>query len=250
MFHPIIHFLRLLVMALDFTIVCSFTFICACLPRWINRRFMPALFSHWCWSFVRFLGVECHIHQKFKPPLPDHFLLVSNHPSGLDILLLNAIFRVRPLAKEEIKSWWILGRIARSVDTVFVKREERESRHAAKQGMVDAIQSGANLLIYPEGGCFGKHLRPFKYGAFEISMTTGIPILPVYMQYEAENDIEWGEYGLIHHIYNILRACNKHAHCYIFDPVQPQGFSDAQSYSRHLHEWYEKWEARYRLPGH
>lgn len=248
MFHTLFKILQFIFLTLDFLLICTFTFFCSFLPGFITKHFMARLFSRWCWSLIRFLGVECHIHQKFQPPLPKHFLLISNHPSGMDILALNAIFAVAPLAKEEIKSWWIVGRIARAIGSVFVKREDKNSRHAAKQTLIQVLQQGKNLLIYPEGGCYGRHLRPFKLGSFEISIMSKVPILPVYMQYEAENDMEWGDYGLIRHLYNIRRACNKHVHCYIFDPVSPENFTDPQSYMEHVHKLYEQWEKKYRLP--
>lgn len=247
-FYHLFRLLRFACFTIDFMLVSLFTFACACLPLCINRRFMPKLFQIWSGAFLRFTGIECHIHQRYNPPLPKRYVLISNHPSGADILILNALFQVHPLAKDTIRAWWIIGRIAASAGAVFVKRDSRDSRNAAKQQLIDSAMQGYNLLIYPEGGCFGRHLRPFKYGAFDIALAAGIPILPVYFQYEAENDFEWGEYGMIHHVYNLCRVCNKHAHCYIFDPVFPDAFGTPEAFSDYVHKLYEQWEAKYRLP--
>lgn len=248
MFYVIFRLCVFIIMVLDFLIITAVTFFATWLPICINKWFMARLFQIWCSAFIRFMGVQCHIHHKFKPPLPKRYILISNHPSGLDILTLNAIFPVHPLAKEEIKQWWILGRIAKAIGSVFVKREDRQSRRTAKQDLIDSVDQGYNLLIYPEGGCFGKHLRPFKYGTFEIAIATKIPVLPVYLQYEAENDFEWGDYGLIRHIYYLFLVSNKHFHCYIFDPVSPETFDNSQAMTDYVHQLYARWEARYRLP--
>lgn len=208
---------------------------------------MHYLFRQLCGGFVRFFGVELHIHHKYTGELPKHYLLISNHPSGADIVILNALFPVYPLAKEEIKQWWFLGRISQATGVAFVKREDKESRHAAKQALIEYAKQGKNLLIYPEGGCFGKHLRPFKYGVFDISLAAQVPILPIYFQYEAENSFEWGNYGLLHHIWNIVTAPNKHAHCYIFPPIEPTNFTDTPTFCEHVHKQFELWENKYRL---
>ena len=58
--------------------------------------------------------------------------------------------------------------------------------------MVDAVNAGQNIALYPEGGCKGRRLfHEFKSGAFEVSMRTGVPILPVFLHYEAQDDFEW-----------------------------------------------------------
>ncbi len=209
---------------------------------------MHFFFNKMCWGFVRFLGFELHIHHKYTGKLPKKYILISNHPSGADIIILNALFKVYPLAKEGVKDWWFLGRIAQATGIAFVVREDKDSRHAAKQSLLDYVQKeGKNLLIYPEGGCFGKHLRPFKFGAFDISIQSKVPILPVYMQYEAENSFEWSDFGLVRHLWYLLTAPNKHIHCYIGQPVIPDSFSDPQVFSDFVHKQFETWESKYRL---
>lgn len=247
MLYNFFRFFYYIITALDLILIVCFSFIASLLPMCISRHYMHYLFQVLCHSFVRFFGIELHIHHKYTGALPERFLLISNHPSGADIVILNALFRVFPLAKEEIKQWWFLGKIAQATGVAFVKRDDKESRNAAKQSLINYVKEGKNLLIYPEGGCFGKHLRPFKFGVFDISINTQVAILPVYFQYEAENSFEWGDYGLLHHLWNLTTAPNKHAHCYIFPPIKPENFTDPQVFCNFVHEQYENWEKKYRL---
>lgn len=247
MFYLLFKILRFIFCLLDVIIITSITFVCAFLPKSINKYFIRRLFRLVCSSFIHLIGRSPHIHEKFQSKLPKQYILISNHPSGYDILLLNAIFPVFPLAKDDVRKWFLLGKIAESAGTIFVKRGDKGSRHASKEACREATKQGKNVLIYPEGGCFGKHLRPFKYGAFEISMDTNIPILPVYLQYEAENCFEWGDYGLVRHLLNLIKAVNKNAHCYVFNPIYPDGFENAQEYAQYVQKLYAKWEAKYRL---
>ena len=180
--------------------------------------------------------------------MPDRYILIANHPSGADILILNSIFTVYPLAQHGVKKWFFLGRIAKATGVVFVERENKTSRNQVKKQLIKYAKSGKNLLIYPEGGCFGKHLRNFKYGACDISIASNIPILPVYLQYEAENDFEWGwDMNLPQHLFHLFTAINKRANCYIFQPIYPTNFSDSQSFTKYIHKHYQEWEAKYRL---
>ncbi len=225
----------------------TLAFLGALLPQSINKYFMHRLFRGVCWSFIHLIGHSPHIHQKYSPPLPKHYILISNHPSGYDLLVLNALFSVHPLAKAGVADWFMLGRIVKAIGPVFVQRDQKSSRSAAKQACIAKLEEKGNVLIYPEGGCFGKHLRPFKYGAFDISITSGVPILPVYLQYEAENAFEWGDHGLVYHIYRMVKSINKHTHCYIFEPIYPEPFTDPETYAKHVHNKYRKWEQKYRL---
>lgn len=246
MFYLLLSSILRFLLALDFALIAFLTFLFAYLPMAISKHIIPFMFRLTCKSLLRFLGTRYHIHQKFRENLPKRYILISNHPSGMDLLLLNALFTVYPLAKEGVKKWFLFGRITRAMGAVFVKREDKESRKIAKEKLAQYAKEGKNLLIYPEGGCFGKHLRPFKYGAFEISMNSGIPILPIYLQYEAENTYEWGDYGLVYHLYELFISPNKHVHCYIFPPIQPEKFQSISEYNEYVHRLYETWEVEYR----
>ena len=247
MFFTLFRFLYFCLRMLDFALIALFSLICALLPISINKLFMHRMFRMTCRGFLRFLNIRCHIYQKYKGVMPKNFILISNHPSGVDILAINSLFSVYPLAKIEVQNWWFLGRIARAAGVLFVKREDQSSRGIARNALAIYAREGKNLLIYPEGGCFGRNLRPFKQGAFDTAILSGLPILPVYLQYGAEITLEWGEYGLVQHILNVIRSPDKHIHCYIFNPIAPDAFCDGNSLKNYVHKLYQVWEAKYRL---
>lgn len=233
---------------LDFVIITTVVFLMSLFPKKLTRPFMPKLFRLFCWSFIRFLGRTPCIHESFTPPLPKRYILISNHPSGYEILLLNALFAVTPLAQAGVRKWLFFGRIAEATGTIFVNRDNKNSRSSAKETCIKAVKDGHNVLIYPEGGCYGRDITPFKQGAFNISLETNIPILPVYIQYEAENTYEWGwEDNLIQHLFKMLRSVNKHAHCYIFNPIYPNHFPDAETFKDHVFQLYKNWQQRFKL---
>ena len=162
------------------------------LPASWLRGWYPRLFQSWCRVFVRALNVDLRLHQKHKKALPQQYLLISNHPSAFEDVGVPALFNVVSLAKADVKNWFIVGRINAAAGTLYVERESQESRRAALNNMVAALGHGINVAVYPEGGCKGRRLfTSFRYGAFEASIRTGVPILPLFIHYEAQQDFEW-----------------------------------------------------------
>ncbi len=206
-----------------------------------------ALFRLWCRFFVRALGVDLRLHQKNRGPLPKRFILIANHPSAFEDIGVPALFDVVSLAKIEVLDWWIAGRINRAAGTLFVKRESRESRRAAAEQIVGQLHKGRNVAIYPEGGCKGKRIfSSFRYGAFDISLRTGVPILPVFLHYEAQDVFEWKSNETpVQKLWHFLTAPNNRVNYYVYDAIDPARFTDKCAYCDYVHGLYLAWQAKY-----
>ena len=214
------------------------------------ERTQPAyftLFRLWCRFFVRALGVDLRLHQKNRDPLPKHFILIANHPSAFEDIGVPALFDVVSLAKIEVLDWWIAGRINRAAGTLFVKRESRESRRAAAEQIVGQLYKGRNVAIYPEGGCKGKRIfSSFRYGAFDISLRTGVPILPVFLHYEAQDVFEWKSNETpVQKLWHFLTAPNNRVNYYVYDAIDPARFTDKCAYCDYVHGHYRAWQAKH-----
>lgn len=220
------------------------------LLSFLPRRFTPFYFSwfrSWCRFFVRALGVDLRLHQKNARPLPRKYLLIANHPSAFEDVGVPALFPVYSLAKIEVRDWWIVGRINRAAGTLFVERESAESRRAAVDAIVAELNCGRNVALYPEGGCKGRRLfESFRFGAFDISLRTGVPIVPLFLHYEAQEDFAWvAPQTLLHKLWHFMTTSNNRANYYVFDAIDPSGFSDKQAYYEHVYGLYLQWQAKY-----
>lgn len=112
-------------------------------------------------------------------------IICPNHLSWADSLLVLLFFPVRPriyaLARydEAYKTAfrrWVLG-----IVEVVVPLKERESVQALRT-MTDILEGGGSLLIFPEGAVAGSRegsLLPLQHGASHLSLSSGVPILPV-----------------------------------------------------------------------
>lgn len=107
-------------------------------------------------------------------------LLVANHRSYLDPILILQDVDVFPVAKAELAKWPLIGKGAAMAGILYLKREETGSRVGTLKQMIDKIQSGFPVLIFPEGTTSSRSdTLPFKKGAFKMAAQNGIPTVPV-----------------------------------------------------------------------
>ncbi len=227
--------------------VTTFIYVCSFIPKKLTHFCYSRIFRSWCWTFIRALGVQCKVHQHYTQELPKHFIVIANHPSVFEDLGVPALFKARFLAKQELRCWWIFGRISLFARSLYVQREDRDSRKKAAQAIKDLLLKGINIGIYPEGGAKGRRIHlPFQYGIFEASLQTGVPIIPVFIHYEAQADFEWSkDENLIQTLWKIYCSKNKTVHYYIFDALDPKAFENKESFCEHTQKLYLQWQSNY-----
>jgi 1-acyl-sn-glycerol-3-phosphate acyltransferase len=250
MIYAIAKFFWRLICIIELVVFNQLLYIMTLLPAFLVRRMQPFYFVMlrlWSKLFVQALGVNLHLHEKNIKPLPDHYILVANHPSAFEDVGIPALFPVLSLAKAGVRDWWFAGRITWAGGNLFVKRDDRESRKRAYQELIDTVNAGHNVAVYPEGGCKGRRIfETFRYGPFDISIKTGVPILPVFLHYEMQDVFEWRKpQTLLHKLWHFLWAQNKRANYYVYDAIDPSQFKDKVEYMEYVHNLYLKWQARY-----
>jgi lyso-ornithine lipid O-acyltransferase len=230
----------------DFVAFTTLMYLLSWLP-WPGTHPVARMFHAWCRAFVRALDVDLRLHQKNRRRLPDRYILIANHPSAFEDIGIPALFDVVSLAKLQVQDWFIVGRITRAAGTLYVDRDDPASRVQAVETMVDAVNAGRNIALYPEGGCKGRRLyKEFKSGAFDVSIRTGVPILPLFLHYEAQDDFEWQPpYTLPHKIWHMMAAVNNQANYYVYDPVDPRDFPDKYAMKAAVYAMYVQWDAQY-----
>jgi 1-acyl-sn-glycerol-3-phosphate acyltransferase len=124
---------------------------------------------------VRVTGAE-----NVKPGRP--YVLCANHQSHMDIpiLLAGLPFQFRFAAKRELFRYPFLGWHLRRSGHISINRE---NPHAAVKSLRDAaaaIEKGAPVLIFPEGGTSRDgSVKPFKGGGFMLATRSGAEVVPV-----------------------------------------------------------------------
>lgn len=227
-------------------LLCLLLYFLTYFPKLLSAKYFHYLTRYWCRVFVRALDVNLRLVKKNQQAIPKQYILIANHPSALEDFAIPALFDIYPLAKESVRKWIILGRISSYAGTIYVKRDDKESRHQALQSLIDAVNAGKNIVLFPEGGCKGRDIfKEFHTGAFEISLQTGIPILPVYLHYADQDSFEWTNQTLFIKLWQIFKTNNNLVNYYVHDAVYPEKFSDKYDYSANIHFMYLKWQGKY-----
>ena len=116
------------------------------------------------------------------------YVVVSNHQSMLDILMLSRLPReMKWVAKEELFrvpwiGWmfWIAGDIP-------VRRGDADSGREVLARATSYLRHGMNVMMFPEGTrSRDGRMLPFKSGAFRLAIEAGVPVLPVAVHGTAE----------------------------------------------------------------
>lgn len=241
--------LRALVGIIDLVILTVIMYLLSFIPKklWGGRyNLFHKLFRYWCHVFIRALRVNLFCHQKFIKPLPKQYILIGNHPSCLEDIGMPALFDARFLAKIEVKDWFIVGKISEAANTLYVKRECRNSRKDASESILKALNEGDSIGLYPEGGCKGRRIyTPFRYGAFDLAIKSGVPILPVFLHHEAQQDFEWQNQHLLYKLWMIFTAVNRRVNYYVYDAIDPKNFTSAKELCEHVEQLYLDWQKKY-----
>jgi 1-acyl-sn-glycerol-3-phosphate acyltransferase len=117
--------------------------------------------------------------------------IFPNHVSYLDILALVSVAPVRFLAKDEVRTMPVIGQVAKAIGCVFVNRDDKESRAAARTKLA-LVETFPPIVLFPEGKRNpGDQLLPFRYGAFEIVTRGQTPFLTCAIEYDQLDIAIW-----------------------------------------------------------
>ena len=83
-----------------------------------QRIYIPIIFHK---ALLKILGIKVKLIGKKTSIRP--LILAGNHTSYIDIIILGSIMPICFIAKQEIKSWFLFGFLAKMQNTIFIKRK-------------------------------------------------------------------------------------------------------------------------------
>ncbi|MEM1288756.1 MAG: lysophospholipid acyltransferase family protein [Pseudomonadota bacterium] len=99
--------------------------------------------------------------------LPGPALMVSNHVSWLDIIIVSSVMPVRFVAKDDVETWPVIGWLAKLQNTLFVSRTRRQATGQMADAMQEALNAGDRVAFFPEGtSSDGGQVLPFLSSLF------------------------------------------------------------------------------------
>lgn len=139
----------------------------------------------WARECLRQLGYQ--FHEIGGRPEADHgLILVGNHVSFLDIMVLMAVSpQITFVAKKEVRRWPVIGVAAARVGTIFVDRSPSADRRKDRLEMAKQIRDKAAFLtVFPSGTTSLVENKNWKKGVFEISQEYNVPVKAFKIKYE------------------------------------------------------------------
>jgi 1-acyl-sn-glycerol-3-phosphate acyltransferase len=132
---------------------------------------------------VRAAGIRIEISGLEHVPSDRRCIFMCNHVSNLDppVVLPLLPGHCSVLLKKELMRIPILGTAMRMGKFVPVERgHRREAAQASVAAAADALRSGLNILVFPEGTrSKDGRLAAFKKGPFFLAQQTQAPIVPI-----------------------------------------------------------------------
>lgn len=176
-------------------------------PYTLERR---ALWLHFaCRRVMAAMGVACRVEGQ----VPTHGLVVANHLSHIDIVILGAIMPCFFVAKAEVGSWPYFGRAAQSGGALFIDRSRRSSADEVAREIAQRLKLSVPVLLFPEGtSTDGSVVLRFHTGLFEPAVAARAPVTAAAIRYVIdggipERELCWfGDALFLPHLLRVLRT--------------------------------------------
>jgi 1-acyl-sn-glycerol-3-phosphate acyltransferase len=146
-------------------------------------------------------------------------LIVANHISWLDVIVLNTILPLRFVAKSEVRQWPVIGWLCAQAQTLFIARHKRSDTARTNLQMSESLQQGNCMALFPEGTTTdGAQVKHFHSSLLQPAIDAHTNIYPVAIRYHDKNgnrntDAAYiDEMSFAESLWKILRSRDLHVH--------------------------------------
>lgn len=183
-------------------------------------------------SLLRAFGVRLDVTGDLRADQRRGALVATNHVSWLDIAAVNAIRPMRALAKVDIRSWPVLGRVVAAAGTVFLDRESLRALPGTMTSLSDALRSGSLVYVCPEGTTWcGQGVGRFRHAVFQAAIDGGVPVRPIALRFridgrETSAPAFIGEETIIDSVLRVARLRGLVLQVQVLDEIAPGRAAD------------------------
>ena len=136
----------------------------------------------WALQLLALWGI--HLQVVGQPVAFGPALLVANHISWLDILVIHAARYCRFVSKSDVRRWPLIGRLATGAGTLYIERERRRDARRVVHDMAEALRAGDVVAVFPEGTTSdGRQLLPFHANLVQSAISAGAPVQPMALKF-------------------------------------------------------------------
>jgi 1-acyl-sn-glycerol-3-phosphate acyltransferase len=139
-------------------------------------------------GILRTLGVR----RSMRGRLPvGRALVVANHVSWLDTVVILAAARTRLVAKKEVGAWPLIGTMARYSGALFIDRNRPMALPVVLSEVREALAAGDVVVVFPEAttscgtGC-GKGVPGFRPAFFQAAIDARAAVVPLSLAFRTD----------------------------------------------------------------
>lgn len=180
------------------------------------------------------------VETRILGPAPHSGLLVSNHVSFVDIMLLSAARPMVFVSKSDVMHWPVVGPIASAAGTIFVERSRRTDVARVNAALRHALDGGLLVTLFPEGtSSDGSLVLPFQPSLLQPAVDLRLAITPAHLRYlnpdgtRADEVAYFGDRELGPCLADLIRRRSTVAEVQFGARLAPSG--ERKELARHLH---------------
>jgi 1-acyl-sn-glycerol-3-phosphate acyltransferase len=182
----------------------------------VRRRWVGA----WSGALLGMFGVRAVVQGELPAPDGGGLLVVSNHRSTADILLLLRAFGGHMVSRADLAGWPLVGPAARAVGTLFVDRSNAASGATAVRTIRTRLVAGSTVIVFPEGTTFpDDEVRPFHAGAFVAAARSYARVVPVGIAYQRGSGAAFVNESFTAHLARMAAAAPSRVGVCIGEPI-------------------------------
>ncbi|MEO7548237.1 MAG: lysophospholipid acyltransferase family protein [Ramlibacter sp.] len=157
--------------------VCGLLIIAVLFPRATHAE-RNVRVQVWARRMLALVDIGLEVHG--QPPAAGPMLLVANHISWLDILMMLAAGHCRFVSKSEVRRWPLIGTLATGAGTLYIERGSRRDAMRVVHSMAERLTAGDILAIFPEGTTSdGVAVLAFHGNLLQAAISARVPAQPV-----------------------------------------------------------------------
>jgi 1-acyl-sn-glycerol-3-phosphate acyltransferase len=172
---------------------------------WKARRL-----GSWSRAVSRAMGMRLRVD---GGPPQSPFLLVANHLSYVDVLLLAGRVQGVFVARGDLAGWPLLGVLTRSVGTIYLDRSSKRDIPRVAEQVRAVLAQGLGVTFFPEGtSTDGGAVLPFKPALLETAARLNLPVSYASLSYATGPECPparlavcwWGDMTFSDHLWDLL----------------------------------------------
>ncbi len=162
-------------------------------------------------------------------------LLVANHCSYLDVLIIASRGDIYFTPKSDVKSWPLIGPLVSRFNVVYVDRKPGRTKET-QASLFTLLEEGGRVCVFPEATTNdGRRMLPFKSSLFSLAENwpgdKALPVQPVTVVYRSVNGepmhnanwpkVAWyGDIDILRHLLGVFSLRSMQAELVLHEPLK------------------------------